>query len=164
MSTEKQPYEQRVQALAKEYAKIAFRRKHGHIPTDVKDSEVNDFSEFARIAVAELADMARHLYYSRFIREGYSGYEADKLTEKELKYQGLIPDTALPDLPTLQPGEPGAGIHNPDNPAPDWMKYKAEIETAFDQSYPEDGPEFVGNMFDIFSAGYMAAINVQEDE
>jgi len=86
MSTEKQPYEQRVQALAKEYAKIAFRRKHGHIPTDVKDSEVNDFAEFACIAVAE----ASAEVIAALDAQCVCGIDI----QEYLKEQGLIPDNA----------------------------------------------------------------------
>lgn len=128
MSTQ-QTYEQRVRAIAEEmyaalYPKHASTSIYSSVDAAFHGQEAEcltmELLPAARIATMHMAEMAGSYLHSRFVRKGYSGYEAKSLTEKELKYQGLIPDQeAAPQLGILKPGEPGYGGYDPNNPEPD---------------------------------------------
>lgn len=118
----KQTYEQRVRALAE----TMYRDEAGI----KKDSGINKvdwalfgerYMQYARIAVAETAEAAKRGYNQGVfdvVSELYPGLINSELYIKE---QGLIPDNA-PDILPMQPGEPGHGGYNPDNPPPDNLK------------------------------------------
>lgn len=116
-----QTYQKRVQSIAEKMAKEGIESfcdlcGSADYIRDTGESYVPS----ACIAVAEMAEMAKRLLHSRFIREGYSHEQAGQMVAKELKYQGLIPDTEqdIGILP-MQSGEPGYGGYDPNNPPPE---------------------------------------------
>ena len=89
---DKIPYAERVRLLAEKMAKNQWPLLDDFVQ-GWKKACVNAKMQDARIAVAEMKDMAACLLHSRFIREGYLHAQAGKMVDKELKFQGLIPDT-----------------------------------------------------------------------
>lgn len=160
-----QSYRKRVQALAEKMAIVTFERfiAPSDRPADGWDGLsdvdkkiwVDSETERARIAVAEMAEAAKLAWI-----DGYGNNLSDiakGILNEYLKEQGLIPDDGQGVNLVF---DPKGSVHNPDNP-PSLSDIKS-IEIALEKAYPKDGQEFVGNMYDIFSAGYMAGLNAQE--
>lgn len=157
----KQSYQERVQALAQKMGLVKYADTleiYSHISENEylkrKKEAIELMLPAARIAVADTAEAVRKAF--RRVRHWVS--VTDEWIEIYLKEQGLIPDDGQGVNPVF---DPKGSVHNPDNPPS--LPSVRSIEIALEKAYPKDGPEFVGNMYDIFSAGYMAGLNAQED-